>query len=482
MTGAVSCRAAGAQPALVRRSGSLLSLVLLVLLIASNAAALTRSVPTQYPTIQEAIVASADGDTVLVLPGTYLEHLDFLGKDVVVRSLNGPETTIVDGGGFGSVVYLGGCGEGAQLRGFTVRGGGSPFGGGVAVRYSRGEGPSITENWITGNAAYSGGGIYLLSSGRVTRCRITSNTSELGGAGIWISGEEESAFPIHLEQNEVFGNRVVRESMYAYGAGINAEGLAPYTIRGNLIACNEGSRGAGLAAGGLQPSVVEGNTMVANWGRLAVGGCYIHPSSSLAFLANVVAFNLGGGIECANVGELEAACNDVVGNNPDFTNSACSDAFAVNDNIRQDPLFGRSSGCPPAEGDFCLTSDSPLLPEHSPPGCGLIGARGVCSPNGVVELAVPRGALRVHPPRPNPFLDRTTIAFQLPAPGVVEIAIYGVLGRKVRTITWAALSAGKHELEWDGRGDDGGRAPSGAYVAVIRSGGAEVTRTLLLVR
>ena len=465
-------------------SVSLASLVLLVLLNASNVAGLTRRVPAQYSLIQQAIAASANGDTVLVSPGTYLEHLDFLGKDVVVRSLNGPETTIVDGGGFGSVVYLGGCGEGAQLRGFTVRSGGTVFGGGVAVRYSRGAGPSIMENWISGNAAAIGAGICLLSSGRVTQNRITFNTSEQSGAGVYLQGEEVGSYPIVIEQNAVFRNRIAPDDVYQHGAGIYAAGLAPITIRGNLIACNEGPRGAGLAVGGFQPIVAENNTVVANWGRLAVGGCLINNSSSLAFMANVIAFNVNGGIECHNYsGQLEATCNDIVGNLPDFTNNECYDEFAGNGNMSEDPLFGRASGCPPAEGDFCLSPDSPLLPEHSPPGCGLIGARGVCSPDGVGDLGAHLDAvLRAPPAYPNPFFERTTITFHLPEAGEVEISIYGVLGRKVRTVMSGALSAGENRIEWDGQGDDGEPATSGAYVAVIRSGGAEVTRTLLLVR
>ncbi len=130
-----------------------------------------------------------------------------------------------------------------------------------------------------------------------------------------------------------------------------------------------------------------------------------------------------------------------------------------------------------------MSPDSPLLPEHSPPGCGLIGARGLCSPDGVGDLPARLDAvLRALPAHPNPFFERTAIKFYLPEAGEVEVSIYGVLGRKVRTVASGALPAGENRLEWDGRGDDGEPAASGAYVAVIRSGGAEVTRTLLLVR
>lgn len=84
-------------------------------------------------------------------------------------------------------------------------------------------------------------------------------------------------------------------------------------------------------------------------------------------------------------------------------------------------------------------------------------------------------------PRPNPFTARTEIPFHLGGPSLVEVGIYGVLGRKVRTIHAGFFAAGDHELVWDALDDAGRRAAAGGYVAVIRAGSHEVTRTLLLI-
>ena len=50
-------------------------------------------VPGDQPTIQAAVGVAVAGDTVIVAPGTYLENVDFLGKDITVRASGGPDVT-----------------------------------------------------------------------------------------------------------------------------------------------------------------------------------------------------------------------------------------------------------------------------------------------------------------------------------------------------------------------------------------------------
>jgi hypothetical protein len=49
-------------------------------------------------TIQNAIKGAADGEVILVPRGICRERLDFLGKAITLRSLAGPEQTVIDGG------------------------------------------------------------------------------------------------------------------------------------------------------------------------------------------------------------------------------------------------------------------------------------------------------------------------------------------------------------------------------------------------
>src|SRR5262245_22789734 len=69
-------------------------------------AAGTLNVPGDSATIQGAIVLAADGDTILVAPGTYVETIDFFGKQLVIEGTGGAAVTIVDGNGGGSTVSV----------------------------------------------------------------------------------------------------------------------------------------------------------------------------------------------------------------------------------------------------------------------------------------------------------------------------------------------------------------------------------------
>ncbi|MFH1999233.1 MAG: hypothetical protein ABIK28_06110, partial [Planctomycetota bacterium] len=81
-------------------------------------------VPLDHATVQEAIDASAQGDTILVAQGTYVENLDFKTKEVVVRSIHGPGFTVIDGNQNGSAVTFSDyVGNGAMLDGFTITNG-----------------------------------------------------------------------------------------------------------------------------------------------------------------------------------------------------------------------------------------------------------------------------------------------------------------------------------------------------------------------
>ncbi len=83
---------------------------------------------------------------------------------------------------------------------------------------------------------------------------------------------------------------------------------------------------------------------------------------------------------------------------------------------------------------------------------------------------------------PNPFNPATTIAFLLPQAVRVRLDIHDAAGRRVRTLADDERAAGRHEVRWDGRGDDGGVVASGVYFCRMEAGSFRETRRMTLVK
>jgi hypothetical protein len=83
---------------------------------------------------------------------------------------------------------------------------------------------------------------------------------------------------------------------------------------------------------------------------------------------------------------------------------------------------------------------------------------------------------------PNPFLDRARIAFELPRRQEVTLRIYDVQGRRIRDVQDGELRAGKQELVWDGRNNEGETVPAGVYFYRLSTRGLVESRKIILRR
>jgi len=64
---------------------------------------------------------------------------------------------------------------------------------------------------------------------------------------------------------------------------------------------------------------------------------------------------------------------------------------------------------------------------------------------------------------PNPFRDQNSFSVSLDQPQAVDVAVFDLFGRRVVTIHHGVLPQGTSLLAWNGRRQDGSRAPGGIY-------------------
>ena len=245
-------------------------------------------VPGNFSTIQAAINATIDGDVVKVDVGTYVENINFNGKDISVESLGGPELTIIDGNQNGAtVVFVSQETEKAALDGFTITNGTGLFiesqndflGGGICIRFNSspilknlivlnnsadvGDDPAgggiaigafsnpILENiTITGNSSVWGGGLSIYeSSPTLKNVEIHHNTVSQAGGGVYIGENSAPSF------EDVY----VHHNTGVAGGGFFLHDHVAPTFNKVTVTNNSGTNGGGgmLTNHGSTPKIVN---------------------------------------------------------------------------------------------------------------------------------------------------------------------------------------------------------------------------------
>ncbi len=111
---------------------------------------------------------------------------------------------------------------------------------------------------------------------------------------------------------------------------------------------------------------------------------------------------------------------------------------------------------------------------------GLNGNRVLHGPV-YVDVPVPL-SYQISQNYPNPFNPTTTIRYSIPKAGHVELAIFNILGQKIKTLVDANKKAGFYLAHWNGRDEYGNRVSSGVYYYTITSGSYHKTRRMLLMK
>ena len=249
-----------------------------VFMWAVHCPARTLRVPADWQEIGAAMQAAADGDVVLVAPGTYYEsELNFSGKAIMVRSENpfDPATvdaTIVDAQGQGSVfVFDTDEDTTSVLAGFTLTGGESPtsLGGGVRIDASR---PRIAYCDIRGNTGDAGGGGMYIRWGSpvIIDCVFDANSCDNGGA-------------VLMESSFADFRRCTFSNNFAafYGGGVDMYGSGPRFVacdfRGNTV----GDYGGAVNCDAASCPVFDNSRFLGNHAWLQGGAFFISDASLL---------------------------------------------------------------------------------------------------------------------------------------------------------------------------------------------------------
>jgi predicted outer membrane repeat protein len=199
---------------------------LVTVLVTGSAPAAVHLVPEEYATIQAAVDASKNFDTVIVASGTYSgsgnRNITFTGKSITVRSID-PEdpnvvnSTVIDceGKGRGFVFYTAESAD-ATVAGLTVTNGYAFLGG--AIYCYNNSSPSINNCVLTGNSAVLGGAIACASTNgppEIANCIITANSALVGGGAIYCNGDSPTIRNCVISGNSALSGGAI----YSHNAG-----------------------------------------------------------------------------------------------------------------------------------------------------------------------------------------------------------------------------------------------------------------------
>jgi len=83
---------------------------------------------------------------------------------------------------------------------------------------------------------------------------------------------------------------------------------------------------------------------------------------------------------------------------------------------------------------------------------------------------------------PNPFNPSTTIDYELPENGLVNIKIYDITGRQINTLVSSHQYSGYKSIQWNATNNHGERVSAGIYLYIIQAGEFVQTKKMVLLK
>jgi subtilisin family serine protease len=83
---------------------------------------------------------------------------------------------------------------------------------------------------------------------------------------------------------------------------------------------------------------------------------------------------------------------------------------------------------------------------------------------------------------PNPFAASTDIRYTIPERNDLDLAVFDITGRRVRTLVAGSVESGQYHVSWDGRDGAGERVAPGIYFYRLAGSGVDETRKMVVLR
>lgn len=83
---------------------------------------------------------------------------------------------------------------------------------------------------------------------------------------------------------------------------------------------------------------------------------------------------------------------------------------------------------------------------------------------------------------PNPFAQWTRVEFTLPQSQEVDLSVYDIGGRRIRSLDQGRMEPGAHSSIWDGRDENGERVSAGIYFLRLTGRDLDLTRKMVLLQ
>ena len=495
------------------------------------------NVPDDQPTIQAGINFAVDGDTVMVADGTYTgsdnKNLDFCGKAITVRSVNGADSTIIDcecsGRGF---YFHSNEGPYSILSGFKIINGFSsmywPVSGGAGILCTESSSPTIKNCVLIGNSAdENGGGIccYDNSTPTIENCTFDTNSAYYGG-GIYCcetspaivncvfngnsAGENGGGICCFYGSFSLIESCTFNGNSAMFGGGIKCWNNSSPIIRNCTLSGNWADEyGGGIDCAYWCDPTIEFCTISGNSSELGAGiSCTneCNPEITNCTISENSANENGGGIYCfSNSNPTLFNCilwNDlpqeiyVYSGSVTGTYSDIQGGWEGEGNIDADPLFAD-----PQNGDFHLTWANFPIPDETMSPCidagdpdspfdpdGTVADMGAYyydQGTGTENYELPNTSYELNN-YPNPFNPSTTISFTLATEHTenTELTIYNLKGQKVKTFPNLQITQSPNQqIVWDGTDENNKSVSSGIYFyKLINDGKILKTKKMLMIK